>query len=185
MKNVSDGDATINSKKAIYDIGTEILFLHCFATTDMFLFCKKLIFSGIATHWPVDKDSGVKTPFWAIIKKTQKIDKGSNGSKNWQRQSRFWKRFRQPFVDLINSKDCINVCDLLYLTDRQKVAKTFFKNTMYYKNKNENVHATLDCEVEKSGKWKRVKPPFVDLSNSKRHINLYNLLHLTDRRKVA
>ena len=150
----------------------------------MFLFCKKLIFSGIATHWPVDKDSGVKTPFWAIIKKTQKLDKGSNGSKIFKCKSRFWKRFRQPFVDLINSKDCINLCDLLNLTDRQKVAKTFSKNTIYYK-KSENLHATLDWEVEKSWKWKRFKPPFVDLSNSKRHINLYNLLHLTDRRKVA
>ena len=47
----------------------------------MFLFCKKLIFSGIATHWPVDKDSGVKTPFWAIIKKTQKIVKAVSAQK--------------------------------------------------------------------------------------------------------
>ena len=65
----------VKSQPAIYDIGTEILFLPCFATTDMFLFCKKLIFSGIATPRPVDKDSGVKTPFWAIIKKTQKFVK--------------------------------------------------------------------------------------------------------------
>ena len=54
--------------------------------------------------------------------------------KIWKCKSRFWKRFRQPFVDLINSKDCINLCDLLNLTDRQKVAKTFSKNTIYYKN---------------------------------------------------
>ena len=81
MKNVSDGDAKINSKKAIYDIGTEILFLHCFATTDMFLFCKKLIFSEFATHWPPDKDFLVKTPFWAIIGKTQKFVKTWIGSK--------------------------------------------------------------------------------------------------------
>ena len=32
--------------------------------------------------------------------------------------------------------------------------------------------------------WKRFKPPFVDLSNSKRHISLYYDLHLTDRRKA-
>ena len=65
----------------------------------------------------------------------QKFDKGSNGSKIFKCKSRFWKRFRQPFVDLINSKDCINLCDLLNLTDRQKVANTFFKNTIYYKKK--------------------------------------------------
>ena len=68
-------------KNAIPYIGTEILFLPCFATTDMFLFCKKLIFSGIATHWPADKEFLVKTPFWAIIKKTQKFVKAVTAQK--------------------------------------------------------------------------------------------------------
>ena len=33
----------------------------------------------------------------------------------------FWKRFLQPFLDLKNSKDCTHVCNLLNLSDRQKV----------------------------------------------------------------
>ena len=49
-------------------------------------------------------------------------------------KSRFWKRFWQPFLDLINSKAGTHVYKLLNWSDRQKVAKTFFKNTKYYKN---------------------------------------------------
>ena len=36
-------------------------------------------------------------------------------------KSRFWKRFCQPFLDLKNSKYCTHVCNLLNLSDRQKV----------------------------------------------------------------
>ena len=34
------------SPQIIYDIGTKILYFQCFVTTDMFLFCKPIIFSG-------------------------------------------------------------------------------------------------------------------------------------------
>ena len=34
------------SPQIMYDIGTKILYFHCFVTTDMFLFCKPIIFSG-------------------------------------------------------------------------------------------------------------------------------------------
>ena len=52
----------------IYDIGTKIIFVQCFVTTDMFLFCKPLFFSGIC-HIVRDLAFGsVKTRFKAIQK---------------------------------------------------------------------------------------------------------------------
>ena len=57
----------VASKKAIYDIGTEILFFHCFCTMETFLFSKSTIFSVSKTLWPVDYESGVKTQFKAIF----------------------------------------------------------------------------------------------------------------------
>ena len=61
-------------------------------------------------------------------------------------KSRFGKMFLQPFLDLKNSKACTHVYKLFNLSDRQKVAKTFFKNTKYYKQI-EKLHATLDSQV--------------------------------------
>ena len=58
----------------------------------------------------------------------------------------FWNRFLQPFLDLKISKDCTHVCNLLNLSDRQKVINETFKNTKYY-NKSENLHATLDSQL--------------------------------------
>ena len=52
----------------------------------------------------------------------------------------------QPFLDLINSKASTNLYKGLNLSDRQKVAKTFFKNTMYWK-KTKKMHAILDSQV--------------------------------------
>ena len=43
----------------------------------------------------------------------------------------FWKGFWQPFLDLINSKDCTHEYKLLNFSDLKKVAKTFFKNAIY------------------------------------------------------
>ena len=40
-------------------------------------------------------------------------------------KSRFWKRFWQPFLDLINSKDCTHEYKLLKFSDLKKVDKTF------------------------------------------------------------
>ena len=37
----------INPEHVIYDIGTEILMFHCFATKMLKSFCKSIIFSGI------------------------------------------------------------------------------------------------------------------------------------------
>ena len=39
----------IRNIQLIYDIGTEILIFHCFATKMLKSFCKSIIFSGIAT----------------------------------------------------------------------------------------------------------------------------------------
>ena len=58
----------------------------------------------------------------------------------------FWMFDLQPFLDLKNSKCSTRVCNLLNLSDLQKVAKILFKNTKYYK-KYENLHATLDSQV--------------------------------------
>ena len=52
----------------------------------------------------------------------------------------------QPFLDLINSKDCTHEYQLLNFSDLKKVDKTFFKNAIYYK-KSEKLHATLDSQV--------------------------------------
>ena len=50
-------------------------------------------------------------------------------------KSRFWKRFWQPFLDLINSKDCTHEYKLFNFSDLKKVAKTFFKNAIYQSEK--------------------------------------------------
>ena len=41
----------------------------------------------------------------------------------------------QPFLDLINSKDCTHEYNLLNFSDLEKVDKTFFKNTKYQSEK--------------------------------------------------
>ena len=43
----------------------------------------------------------------------------------------------QPFLDLINSKDCTHEYNLLNFSDLKKVAKTFFKNAKYQSEKKE------------------------------------------------
>ena len=52
----------------------------------------------------------------------------------------------QPFLDLINSKCYTHEYNILNFSDLEKVDKTFFKNTKYYK-KSENLHATLDSQL--------------------------------------
>ena len=59
----------LNYTKAIYNIGTEILYFQCFLTTDMFLFSKSIIFSATTTDWRVLSRGSVKTRFKAILKK--------------------------------------------------------------------------------------------------------------------
>ena len=41
----------------------------------------------------------------------------------------------QPFLDLINSKDCTHEYNLLNCSDLKRVDKTFFKNTKYQSEK--------------------------------------------------
>ena len=50
----------------ISNIGTEILYFQCFVTTDMFLFCKSIIFSGDCSKSPPPLDFSVKTRFKAF-----------------------------------------------------------------------------------------------------------------------
>ena len=45
----------------------------------------------------------------------------------------------QPFLDLINSKDCTHEYNLLNFSDLEKVTNTFFKNTKYQSEKNYNI----------------------------------------------
>ena len=56
-------------KPGICDIGTEILYFQCFVTTDMFLFCKPIIFSGNCRICRDLAFGSVKTRFKAILKK--------------------------------------------------------------------------------------------------------------------
>ena len=50
----------------ISNIGTEILYFQCFVTTDMFLFCKSIIFSGDCSARFAPLESSVKTRFKAF-----------------------------------------------------------------------------------------------------------------------
>ena len=54
------------SPQIIYDIGTKILYFQCFVTTDMFLFCKPIIFSGNCRICRDLAFGSVKTRFKAI-----------------------------------------------------------------------------------------------------------------------
>ena len=53
----------------IYDIGTKILYFQCFVTTDMFLFCKPIFFSGNCRICRDLAFGSGKTRFKAILKK--------------------------------------------------------------------------------------------------------------------
>ena len=48
------------------DIGTEIHYFQCFVTTDMFLFCKPMFFSGICLIFRDFAFGRVKTRFKAL-----------------------------------------------------------------------------------------------------------------------
>ena len=59
-------------QQIIYDIGTNILFVQCFVTTDVFLFCKPVFFSGICRMFRDLAFGSVKTRFkgfWNIFSK--------------------------------------------------------------------------------------------------------------------
>ena len=53
----------------IYDIGANIIYFQCFVTTDMFLFCKPIFFSGNCRICRDLAFGSVKTRFKAILKK--------------------------------------------------------------------------------------------------------------------
>ena len=53
----------------IYDIGTKILYFQCFFTTDMFLFCKTILYSGSCRIFRDLAFGSIKTRFKAILKK--------------------------------------------------------------------------------------------------------------------
>ena len=58
------------SPQIIYDIGTKILYFQCFVTTDMFLFCKPIFFSGICRIFRDLAFRSIKTRFqgfWDIL----------------------------------------------------------------------------------------------------------------------
>ena len=57
------------AKNELYDIGPKIIFVQCFVTTDMFLFCKPIIFSGNCRICRDLAFGSVKTRFKAILKK--------------------------------------------------------------------------------------------------------------------
>ena len=59
-------------QQIIYDIGTKIIFVQCFVTTDMFLVCKPIIFSGNCGIFRDLAFGSVKTRFkgfWDIFSK--------------------------------------------------------------------------------------------------------------------
>ena len=58
----------INPEHVIYDIGTEILMFHCFATKMLKSFCKSIIFSGIESSRRDLAFYSIKTRFKALFK---------------------------------------------------------------------------------------------------------------------
>ena len=62
------GDSRPMCNREIYDIGTKILYFQCFVTTDMFLFCKPIIFSGNCRICRDLAFGSIKTRFKAILK---------------------------------------------------------------------------------------------------------------------
>ena len=56
------------TKNELCDIGTQILYFQCFVTTDMFLFCKPIIFSGNCRICRDLAFGSIKTRFKAILK---------------------------------------------------------------------------------------------------------------------
>ena len=61
-----------NHQNEIYDMGTKILYFQCFVTTDMFLFCKPTIFSGICRFFRDLALGSIKTRFkgfWVFFRK--------------------------------------------------------------------------------------------------------------------
>ena len=59
----------INPEHVIYDIGTEIIMFHCFATKMLKSFCKSIIFSGIESSRRDLAFYSIKTRFKALFKK--------------------------------------------------------------------------------------------------------------------
>ena len=57
------------AKNELYDIGTNILFVQCFVTTDVFLLCKPIFFSGNCRICRDLAFGSVNTRFKAILKK--------------------------------------------------------------------------------------------------------------------
>ena len=51
------------------DIGTKFLYFQCFFTTDMFLFCKTILYSGTCRIFRDLAFGSIKTCFKAILKK--------------------------------------------------------------------------------------------------------------------
>ena len=52
----------------MYDIGTEIIIFHCFATNMLKSFCKSMIPVRFCTDFCVDSESAIKTRFKALFK---------------------------------------------------------------------------------------------------------------------
>ena len=62
------GTVLVNPENIIYDIGTEILMFHCFATKMLKSFCKSIIFSGIESSRRDLAFYSIKTRFKALFK---------------------------------------------------------------------------------------------------------------------
>ena len=64
------GESMIHgSDRPGYDIGTKFLYFQCFVTTDMFLFCKTILYSGNCRIFRDLAFGNIKTRFKAILKK--------------------------------------------------------------------------------------------------------------------
>ena len=77
-----------NLKNELYDIGTKNLYVQCFVTTGMFLFCKSIFFSGMCRIFRDLAFGSIKTRFkgfWDIFSKIC--------VRPWIRRNRFYWTF--------------------------------------------------------------------------------------------
>ena len=81
------------------DIGTNILHFQCFVTTDMFLFCKPIFFSGICRIFRDLAFGSVKTRFKAILKKSFFRPEFACGQLSWSfsNQNKLWYMLQASF----------------------------------------------------------------------------------------
>ena len=103
------------------DIGTKFLYFQCFFTTDMFLFCKTILYSGNCRIFRDLAFGSIKTRFKAILKKldfSAQIDFLMNFC---PRRATKLRRFTQNYK--LNNDKHITNANMLSDTQQQRIVR--------------------------------------------------------------